>query len=146
MYDVTDAEYTILEEYEVLALILGCSQPFDKQVLGIDTTDTDNSDDSDAEVFDQGADRDNDGFGDLVDCDDSNPNINPDAVDYSNDGVIKTVMVLMKTVCAQTPVTFHQMVNVMTVALAPLMMSVSWERTVQIVARVKTTIWIHFTT
>ncbi len=70
----------------ILGLILGCSQPFDKQVIEIDTT-TEDTNGSEATVFDEGADRDEDGFGDLVDCDDSNPNIHPDAVDYSNDGV-----------------------------------------------------------
>ena len=69
-----------------------CSQGFDDKTPQVTP-----SDDEDRtltpDVLGDGLDRDGDGFGETVDCDDNNPSINPDAVDYSETTLIKTAMV-----------------------------------------------------
>ena len=63
----------------IFAFILGaCSQGFDDKTPQVTP-----SDDEDRtltpDVLGDGLDRDGDGFGETVDCDDNNPSINPDA-------------------------------------------------------------------
>ena len=71
----------------ILAFIFGgCSQSFDDKTPLVTPNDEEEQTLT-PNVLGDGLDRDDDGYGETVDCDDNNPSINPDAVDYSGDNI-----------------------------------------------------------
>ena len=66
--------------------LTSCSQDFATKESNAQPDDKKDST-LDPEIYGEGLDRDEDGYGETVDCDDNNPNVNPSAIDYSGDNI-----------------------------------------------------------